>query len=167
MYEPDSTYAGKGADRHGMKADESWSEIVFNNREPVYLQVVLHFKERLATGRLRAGQVIPSRRELAALMKINPNTAQKAYKEMEDQRLIVTEGNSPSRITTDSGTLHKIRFELLEAATDSFVAAVRKVGAPMDELLELVTRKYIEQEQAVVADGSGKGAGSRTGGTAE
>ncbi|MDB4867622.1 MAG: GntR family transcriptional regulator [Cohnella sp.] len=116
--------------------------VPFNNRDPVYLQVVRHFKVEIATGKLTAGQVIPSRRELAALMNINPNTAQKAYKEMEDQLLIVTEGNSPSRVTTDERILGVVREELISEAVDAFVASVRLIGVPVDELLHVVKRKY-------------------------
>ncbi len=119
--------------------------MVFNNRDPVYLQVVRHFKEQIATGRLKAGQVIPSRRELGALLKINPNTAQKAYKEMEEQRLIITEGNSPSRITEEADILRAIRSELLEGAVEAFVVSVGRIDVPVDELLDLVRAKYVEE----------------------
>lgn len=74
--------------------EEQKSGVSFNIREPVYIQVVRYFKEQIATGQIGAGDKIPSRRELASVMKINANTAQKAYKEMEEQGLIVTEGNS-------------------------------------------------------------------------
>ncbi|MFC4778457.1 GntR family transcriptional regulator [Paenibacillus sp. GCM10023252] len=121
--------------------------IVFNNRDPVYLQVVRHFKEEIATGKLAGGDVIPSRRELAAQLQINPNTAQKAYKEMEEQRLIMTEGNSPSRITTDKRVLHAIRDELIVEAVGTFVASIRKIDLPVDELLDIVKRTY-ETERA-------------------
>ena len=127
-----------------MKTSEGWTEVAFNNRDPVYLQVVRHFKEQIATGKLEAGQVIPSRRELGALLKINPNTAQKAYKEMEEQQLIVTEGNSPSRITSQEAVLRQIRSELLGEAVDAFVTSVRKVNVPVEELLDLVKSKYLE-----------------------
>lgn len=119
--------------------------MVFNNRDPVYLQVVRHFKERIATGRLKAGQVIPSRRELGALLKINPNTAQKAYKEMEEQRLIITEGNSPSRVTEEADILRAIRSELIEDAVEAFVVSVGRIDVPVDELLDLVRAKYVEE----------------------
>ncbi|SYX83868.1 GntR family transcriptional regulator [Paenibacillus alvei] len=125
--------------------NEGWTSVVFNNRDPVYLQVVRHFKERIATGRLKAGQVIPSRRELGALLKINPNTAQKAYKEMEEQRLIITEGNSPSRITEEADILRAIRSELIEDAVEAFVVSVGRIDVPVDELLELVRAKYVEE----------------------
>jgi len=121
----------------------------FNNRDPVYVQVVRHFKVEIATGRLHAGQTIPSRRELAARMHINPNTAQKAYKEMEDQGLIVTEGNSPSRITADERILGAIREELIAESVDTFVASVRRIGVPVEELLHMVRRSY---ETALAAE---------------
>ncbi len=120
-------------------------DVSFNNRDPVYLQVVRYFKEELATGKLEPGQVIPSRREVAGLFKINPNTAQKAYKEMEEQRLIITEGNSPSRITTDGQVLNIIREELIHDAVDAFVASIRKINVPVDELLDIVKNKYVSE----------------------
>lgn len=116
--------------------------VKFNNRDPVYLQVVRHFKEEIATGKLAAGQEIPSRRELAGLFQINPNTAQRAYKEMEAQRLITTEGNSPSKITKDEAVLNLIRSELLQEAVELFVGSVMKITVSMDELLQLVKEKY-------------------------
>jgi GntR family transcriptional regulator len=127
---------------------DGWSEVTFNTRDPVYLQVVRHFKEMIATSRMEAGQVIPSRRELAAMLRINPNTAQRAYKEMEEQRLIVTEGNSPSRITTNAEVLRSVRSELLKEAIAEFVASVKKIDVPVDELLDLVRSKYVEERNS-------------------
>ncbi|TYP72461.1 GntR family transcriptional regulator [Paenibacillus methanolicus] len=129
-----------------MKFDETWTELAYNNRDPVYLQVVRHFKERIAAGKLEAGQAIPSRRELGSLLRINPNTAQRAYKEMEEQKLITTEGNSPSRITTNADILRSIRSELLESAIDVFLTSVKSIEISADELSELVKRKF-EQRQ--------------------
>jgi GntR family transcriptional regulator len=120
--------------------------VSFNNRDPVYLQVVRHFKEQIAVGNLVAGQEIPSRRELAAEMKINPNTAQKAYKEMEEQRLIHTERNFPSVITKDETILNSVRQELILSAVDSFVEAIRPIQVPVDELLRIVEEKYSEEQ---------------------
>ncbi|MCI3920074.1 GntR family transcriptional regulator [Paenibacillus sp. TRM 82003] len=117
-------------------------DVTFNNRDPVYMQVVRHFKEGLATGRLQAGDVIPSRRELGALLKINPNTAQRAYKEMEEKGLIATEGNTASRITLRTELLRAIRSELLEEAVNTLLAAGRALDAPLEELLRLVERNY-------------------------
>lgn len=114
----------------------------FNNRDPVYLQIVRYFKEQIVNGVLDPGEEIPSRRELANRMKVNPNTAQRAYKEMEEQGLIYTEKNHPSKITTDQQILGNVRNELLVEAVDMFVTSVRSINVPVEELLDLVKEKY-------------------------
>lgn len=119
--------------------------VTFNSRDPIYLQVVRYFKEEISTGKLEAGQEIPSRRELAGLLKINPNTAQRCYKEMEEQGLITTEGNSPSRITRDKRVLNAIREELIQDAVDTFVASIKNINIPIDELLHLIQERYVTE----------------------
>lgn len=124
----------------------------YNNRDPVYLQIIRYFKEQIAVGELQPGEEIPSRRELAARMKVNPNTAQRAYKEMEQQGLISTEKNHPSKITTDTKILGKVREELIIEAVEAFVTSVRSINVPVEELLELVRTKYtVEDDREVKA----------------
>lgn len=118
----------------------------FNNRDPVYVQVIRYFKEKIATGTYEAGQEIPSRRELASKLKINPNTAQRAYKEMEEQGLIYTEGNMPSRITKDEQVIHAVREELILQAVTTFVSSVQSINVPLEEVLKLVTENYLQVE---------------------
>ena len=120
---------------------------LINNREPVYLQVVRYFKEQIATGQLTGGQEIPSRREIASQLKINPNTAQKAYKEMEDHGLIYTERNFPSRITTDEKILSSVREELIQEAVDAFLLAIKPIQVPVDELVDIVKKNYLDEEK--------------------
>ncbi|MCM3740529.1 GntR family transcriptional regulator [Oceanobacillus luteolus] len=121
-------------------------KITFNKRDPVYVQVMQHFKEQIASGKYEPGQEIPSRRELANQLKINPNTAQRAYKEMEEAGLIFTEGNNPSRITKDEQVLRNLRTELIGEAVDTFIAAVKPVNIPMDDLIRLIKEKYEKQK---------------------
>jgi len=116
--------------------------VKFNNRDPVYVQVIRHFKEQIAQGYFEPGQEIPSRRELANQLKINPNTAQRAYKEMEEQGLIFTEGNMPSCITKDEAVLKSVREELIIEAVDLFLGSIKSINVPLSEVLELVKKKH-------------------------
>ncbi|WP_033829467.1 GntR family transcriptional regulator [Bacillus andreraoultii] len=120
--------------------------VKFNNRDPVYVQVIQHFKEQIAKGYYEPGQEIPSRRELANQLKINPNTAQRAYKEMEEQGLIFTEGNLPSRITKDEQVLKGVRNELIMEAVETFVTSVRTINVPLEEVISLVKENYEKGE---------------------
>src|SRR5699024_3746313 len=123
-------------------------KVNFNTRDPVYIQVMHYFKERIATGMLEPGQEIPSRRELASQLKINPNTVQRAYKEMEEEGLIYTERNLPSKITRDSSVIEAVREELLLSAVDSFIEAVRSIDVPLEELISLIKEKYESENKA-------------------
>ncbi|MGP4107637.1 GntR family transcriptional regulator [Virgibacillus sp. L01] len=122
-------------------------QINLNNRDPVYIQVIRYFKEQIATGMFEPGQEIPSRRELANRIKINPNTAQRAYKEMEEQGLIYTERNLPSRITKDEQILGAVREELIVEAVDSFIYSIRSINVPVDEVLDLVKEQYTKESK--------------------
>lgn len=117
-------------------------DVKLNSRDPVYMQVIRHFKEQIAKGYFEPGQEIPSRRELASRLKINPNTAQRAYKEMEEQGLIYTEGNLPSCITKDEKILKDVREELITEAVSVFLEAIESINAPLPEVLALVQDTY-------------------------
>ena len=118
-----------------------------DHRKPVYVQVIRYFKEQIATGMLEPGQKIPSRRELASRLKINPNTSQRAYKEMEEEGLIYTEQNQPSKITKDEQILRSVREELISQAVNTFVRSIRSIHVPVEDVLELVKEKYEQEEQ--------------------
>ncbi len=62
--------------------------------EPLFAQLVAAVKRAVATGRLRAGDRLPSVRELAAELTINPNTIAKAYQALEAEGVTVSRHGS-------------------------------------------------------------------------
>jgi GntR family transcriptional regulator len=56
---------------------------------PVYVQIVSQIKEQIQRGSLKAGDELPSVRELAASLKINMHTVRRAYVVLRDQNLLV------------------------------------------------------------------------------
>lgn len=84
---------------------------------------------------------MPSRRQLANQLKINPNTVQRAYSEMEEQRLIYTEPNRPSRVTADASVLNQLKREWLDQAVNTFVSAIDPIDIPLDNIVHLIEEK--------------------------
>ncbi|MDO7204997.1 GntR family transcriptional regulator [Paraclostridium bifermentans] len=51
-----------------------------NDKEPVYIQIIRYIKQQIVIGELGIGDIIPSRRDMAVMIKVNPNTVQKHIK---------------------------------------------------------------------------------------
>lgn len=124
-----------------------------NSRAPVYIQVIQYFKVQIASGALAKGEEIPSRRELAQKLNINPNTVQRAYKEMEEEGLIYTEGNQPSKVTNDEKIIQKVRENLLTEAVETFISSVYTLQVPLDDIVALV-KEYYEKHKENRREGS-------------
>ncbi|HAJ70392.1 MAG: GntR family transcriptional regulator [Alkalibacterium sp.] len=100
-----------------------------------------YFKRLIVSGELLPGEEMPSRRQLANELKINPNTVQRAYSEMEEQRLIHTEPNRPSRITEDPVVLEQLKNEWLKQAMTTFISAIQPLDISLNELVPLLEEK--------------------------
>ena len=62
----------------------------YRDARPIYTQIAEGFRSQIYAGILRPGDKLPSVRELAAQLAINPNTIQRAYRELEADGSIVT-----------------------------------------------------------------------------
>lgn len=119
-------------------------DLKLDKRSPVYIQVIDYFKQRIASGQMEIGEEMPSRRELANQLKINPNTVQKAFRGMEELGLIITEGNLPSRVTDNQVIIKQLKNELVSDAVDEFVQTVKAINMPVEDVIELIKDKYEE-----------------------
>lgn len=62
----------------------------YRDAKPIYTQIVENFRAQIASGILQPGEKLPSVRELAQNLSINPNTIQRAYRELEMRGYIQT-----------------------------------------------------------------------------
>lgn len=62
----------------------------YRDARPIYAQIIAGLRQQITAGILQPGDRLPSVRELAADLAINPNTIQRAYRELEQSGLIVT-----------------------------------------------------------------------------
>ncbi|WP_231492153.1 GntR family transcriptional regulator [Alkalibacterium sp. AK22] len=123
--------------------------MTFNKRDPIYLQVITHLKKQMVSGDLQPGEEMPSRRQLANQLKINPNTVQRAYSEMEEQRLLFTETNRPSRITEDPAVLKQLKKEWLNQAIDRFVSAIDPIDLSLEDLMPMIQEELSNRKKDV------------------
>ena len=121
--------------------------INFNKRDPIYLQVIDHFRRKLVSDQLTLGEELPSRREIARLLGINPNTVQRAFSEMEEKRWIFTEPNRPSQVTLDPAVIAEVKQEFVQSAVKEFVASIQAIDITFEEVADLLAQEISNQEK--------------------
>ncbi len=121
----------------------SFQYFVMEDGTPIYLQILLYIKRGVVAGSIKNGDELPSRRMLSALLGVNPNTVQKAYRLLEEAGLICSHSGAKSYMVLDGDKIAQIREELLENDGKSLVSAVRQMGLSKSEALALI-EKYWE-----------------------
>lgn len=113
-----------------------------DQHRPIYQQIIDEFKRSIARGELKPGDRIPSQRELASMAHVNPNTVQRAYREMEQMRITETVRGQGTFIAGDAGLVVGIRQEMADRALVAFVQEMRALGYGCDEMVEMVRTTY-------------------------
>nr|WP_300183207.1 GntR family transcriptional regulator [uncultured Agathobaculum sp.] len=105
---------------------------------PIYQQILLFLKRSAVSGEIQDGDELPSRRALSALLGVNPNTVQKAYRQLEEEGLIRSHTGAKSCMVLDAEQTTRIRAELLENDAKSVVQAMKQMGLSKPEALRLI-----------------------------
>lgn len=114
----------------------------FDHTIPIYIQVIQEIKLKMIRGELPLGEKMPSARDLALAYQINPNTANRIYKEMEAEGLVFTKRGLGTYVTEDAGILDRIRGELAQKHSREYVLMMKAIGMTKAEILQLVEEKY-------------------------
>lgn len=109
---------------------------------PIYLQIILFIKRGMVSGQIQPGDELPSRRVLSALLGINPNTIQKAYRMLEEEGLVSSHAGAKSYVVLDEATLTKIRAELLENDARTLIDAMKQMGLSKADALALIENHW-------------------------
>lgn len=121
-----------------MRALISFAEFQMEDGTPIYLQIILYLKRGMVAGKIKNGDPLPSRRNLSALLGVNPNTIQKAYHMLEEEGLITSQSGAKSTVSLDVGKLAKVRKELLDSDIRTVVAALKQAGLSREDALALI-----------------------------
>lgn len=109
---------------------------------PIYLQILLYIKRGIIAGIVCDGDELPSRRVLSALLGVNPNTVQKAYKMLEDEGLIQSRAGAKSCVVITEQKLVEIRSQLLEEDAKAAVSSMKLMGVTREEAHALIDKYW-------------------------
>ena len=115
-------------------------EHIFDNERPIYIQLVELIRTQIVSGKFEKGQKLPSVRELALIMKVNPNTIQKALTELENEKLIYTERTNGKYVTENEALIENIKKELAKEKVNNYLKAMKSIGIDYDLAI-----KYLQE----------------------
>ena len=125
----------------------SFEHVKFDASGPLYMQIIKNFKQQCASGDVKQGDELPSRRALSAQLGVNPNTIQKAYRMLEEEGLIASRGGAKSMVTLDENQLEAIRGEILRSKITGAVSALQAGGVSKQQALEIFARAWDEMSE--------------------
>lgn len=114
----------------------------FDPASPIWMQLVSEFSRRIVTAQWPASGRIPSVRELASDLGVNPNTIQRALTELERRELCFSERTSGRFVTSDTERIEQLRLELAREAADTFIARAKGFAMTRDRAADLVRERW-------------------------
>ncbi len=94
----------------------------YRDVRPIYSQITDGFREQILSGVLAEGDKLPSVRELAVELSINPNTIQRAYRELETQGFIATVSGKGCYVTYTSASDEETQLLEFDRLASSLIA---------------------------------------------
>jgi len=114
---------------------EKW-RLAFDDRSPIYRQIILQFNQAFVRGDIQLGERIPSIRDISASLKVNTNTIQRVYQEMEREGLISSKRGTGYFFTEDRKMIEETRRNLVLGSQCRFVEEMRALGCADRKILD-------------------------------
>ncbi|MCT4604640.1 MAG: GntR family transcriptional regulator [Marinisporobacter sp.] len=118
-------------------------QIDLTSRKPIYEQVMDGFKQLIIKEILTADEKIPSVRELAKELTINPNTIQKAYRELERQGYVYSVKGRGNFVCGKIRKVDEEKLNQLKKQVQSSLSELIYMGIEKEELMELIEAAYL------------------------
>ena len=110
---------------------------------PVYAQMMQQIKYNIAAGTLKPGDRLPTVRELAAQLTVNPNTVLKVYSELEHEGIVFSQKGRGIFVAEAARTLsEKDRAALLSERSRALAAEAIHLGLPLSRVQEILEEEY-------------------------
>ncbi len=129
-------------------------QIDFRSGLPIYTQIVNQVQSQLAGGLLKQGDQLPTVRALAEELRVNFNTVARAYRILDEARIISTQQGRGTFITEipPPKITEKLRRETLEALTQRFISEAMRLEFARAEIRQMVSDQLKAWSEAKGAD---------------
>ncbi|MBZ2175859.1 GntR family transcriptional regulator [Schnuerera sp. xch1] len=119
----------------------------FNNNLPIYIQIMNLIKSKMVLGEFNGGDKLPSVREFSKELKVNPNTIQRGYQELEREGLVFTQRGMGTFVTQDVDAIKNLKKKMADELIDGFFKEIKKLGIEIDEIKKIISERIEEDKE--------------------
>lgn len=120
-------------------------KIKYDASKPIYEQIINEIKKMIVRGELSPGDKLPSQRRMARKVEVNPNTIQRAYREMENVNLVVTKRGLGTFIQEDEDVMDNITCEMAGQTIERFINEMKSLGFEDDEIIDVLKKTLTDR----------------------
>ena len=128
------------------------SQLDYDKSKAIYKQIIEDFQKQLIRGALHPGDKIPSQRDYALKVSVNPNTVQRAYQELERIGLTETIRGQGTFVKADAAMISEIRQEMADDILDRFFEEMNSLGYSKEQITEILNHRLMEMKGAISND---------------
>jgi len=110
----------------------------FDPNLPIYMQIMNFVKKLIVRGILKPGDKIPSVRDMALFLGVNPNTVQKAYEELEREGAIFTKRGQGNFVNENENIVERIKETMVKELVERYRKELEELGISKKEIFELL-----------------------------
>ena len=123
--------------------------VTLDNRDPrpLYLQIMDEIRRAIVVGKLKAEDPLPSVRDLASELVINPRTVSQAYQELEREEVLYVKRGQGTFVSPPTKKNSREREHLARSVAKRTLLEARRSGLDLDELIDSLREVAAEEEK--------------------
>lgn len=117
----------------------------FDSNQPIYLQLARRICWQIMKNERKAGEKLPSVREMGIEAGVNPNTVQRTYSELERMEVAEMKRGQGTFVTEDEAVLTALRDQLKQEQIEKFIRDMRNMGFTAEEMVNGLRHQLLSE----------------------
>lgn len=118
----------------------------FQASKPIYMQIVDKIISEIVQGKQQPGDKLPSVREMAVQMGVNPNTIQRTYTELERMQIVESRRGQGTFVSENKALMEELGRNMQEEIMENFIKKMEEIGVTREQLVVLL-QSYLGEGQ--------------------
>ncbi len=122
----------------------------FSNDIPIYQQIMNMIKYDIVSGKISKGEKLLSTRDLAVKLKVNPNTIQRVYRELESDAVCITKRGLGTYVTEEDEIISTLKEALIDEMVKTFVNGMMKLNYSKGSIIQKINQQFTQEDDVNV-----------------